>query len=178
MCLKLYCECFAAGLYCNSCSCKSCKNTKENEVERQKAIRLILERNPKAFMPKEPNSNKVKKGLKGCSCKRSGCSKKYCECYQNKVACTSLCKCTGCNNCASYSKNASAEDLINKLLNDQPLPWNAHQVNEELQVKSQRTDSIDNITADNTYIGKRHRDLVEKDFDKLSYTHENEIDYR
>lgn len=30
-CLKLYCDCFAAGLYCNNCNCASCANTLDNE---------------------------------------------------------------------------------------------------------------------------------------------------
>ena len=25
-CLKLYCECFAAGLLCNNCNCNDCQN--------------------------------------------------------------------------------------------------------------------------------------------------------
>ena len=30
-CLKLYCDCFAAGQYCkHSCSCQSCMNTADN----------------------------------------------------------------------------------------------------------------------------------------------------
>jgi len=68
-------------VFCGSCSCKGCKNTKENERERNQIIEKILERNPKAFCPKETSVSKVKKGEKGCSCKKSGCLKRYCECY-------------------------------------------------------------------------------------------------
>lgn len=48
-CLKLYCDCFAAGEFCENCNCKDCQNDQENEEERQKAIRTCLERNPMAF---------------------------------------------------------------------------------------------------------------------------------
>ena len=31
-CLKLYCECFAAGAFCDQCSCQNCQNTPDNAV--------------------------------------------------------------------------------------------------------------------------------------------------
>ena len=50
-CLKLYCECFARGEYCNVdfCNCKNCFNTSNYETERKRAIRQCLERNPDSF---------------------------------------------------------------------------------------------------------------------------------
>lgn len=48
-CLKLYCDCFANGEFCQDCTCKDCFNNLENEDERQRAIRSCLERNPSAF---------------------------------------------------------------------------------------------------------------------------------
>ena len=49
-CLKLYCQCFAAKLYCGpNCRCVNCHNTRDQEDARQDAMRLILARNPMAF---------------------------------------------------------------------------------------------------------------------------------
>lgn len=45
------------------------------------------------------SQNLVVKHSKGCNCKKTECSKKYCECYQAGIKCTELCKCEKCKNC-------------------------------------------------------------------------------
>ncbi|KRZ67466.1 Protein lin-54 [Trichinella papuae] len=99
-CLKLYCDCFANGEFCSNCHCTNCLNNLTNELDRSRAIKSCLERNPMAFQPKIGKGRADTERLhnKGCNCKKSSCLKNYCECYEARVSCTVRCKCVGCRN--------------------------------------------------------------------------------
>ncbi|KAL4460025.1 hypothetical protein ABPG74_003551 [Tetrahymena malaccensis] len=99
-CLKLYCECFLRGNYCNDqCICTECGNNDKNLEEREKAIEEAKTRNSDAFNLKfKITNNATVTHKKGCNCKRTHCLKKYCECYNAGLKCTDNCKCEGCKN--------------------------------------------------------------------------------
>lgn len=119
-CLKLYCDCFANGEFCYNCNCRDCYNNLDNEEERQKAIRATLERNPSAFKPKigatSAAEDATRRHTKGCNCKRSGCLKNYCECYEAKIACSGNCKCIGCRNTEQYAKEYYATGFTETII--------------------------------------------------------------
>lgn len=72
-----------------------------------------LDRNPHAFRPKvgQKRAGDERRHIKGCNCKRSGCLKNYCECYEAKIPCSGLCRCVGCKNLADKPENKSLMQL-------------------------------------------------------------------
>ncbi|NWW50379.1 MTL5 protein, partial [Pedionomus torquatus] len=114
-CLKLYCDCFANGDFCNNCNCNNCYNNQLHESERFQAIKACLDRNPEAFLPKIGKGKLGEIKLhhnKGCNCKRSGCLKNYCQCFEAKITCSSICKCIGCKN---YEGSTDEKNQLNVL---------------------------------------------------------------
>ncbi|XP_028145018.1 protein lin-54 homolog [Diabrotica virgifera virgifera] len=159
-CLKLYCDCFANGEFCYMCNCMNCFNNLENEDHRNRAIKACLERNPNAFRPKIGKAKDVvgdtaiRKHTKGCNCKRSGCLKNYCECYEAKIACSNNCKCFGCRNIEETIDKKSVRHLSEKATNTPacPAPLDSNGKNlgpfRQRRSSSSRKQTINFITDD------------------------------
>ena len=138
-CLKLYCECFAAQKMClDDCKCVDCANNLEHDKLRAEAIKQVLERRPDAFKTKVLVAN-MGNGIitkttatsvqafpamdsiqptalahvRGCSCRKTKCTKKYCVCFNSQVKCGDWCRCTGCEN--GKTDSAHAESTTDKL---------------------------------------------------------------
>ncbi|KAF7817235.1 protein tesmin/TSO1-like CXC 2 [Senna tora] len=85
-CLKLYCDCFTAGIYCSDeCGCIGCRNKPEYGVVVMETKEKIASHNPLAFVSKIGN-----------------------------VGCSNICRCEGCENSYGVRLNSSIETLTNQ----------------------------------------------------------------
>ena len=103
-CIKKYCECFANNKYCINCYCKNCMNKLE-EIEQ------FQNNNTINIMENDNQNDKVT-----CTCTKSNCCKKYCECFKINKKCTSKCRCLNCLNMDSQYANILKNN--NNLIND------------------------------------------------------------
>ncbi|OWM86684.1 hypothetical protein CDL15_Pgr015720 [Punica granatum] len=93
-CLKLYCECFAAGLYCSEpCACQGCFNRPEYQDKVNYTRKQIESRNPSAFAPKivESANQFLENDVVESPCIIVAFTKA-------NVGCSDNCRCEGCKN--------------------------------------------------------------------------------
>ena len=101
-CMKKYCECFANNKFCKNCVCIDCKNKNEE----------ILTDNKENKENKENNSLSINKDSKAifCTCSKSGCNKKYCDCYKENKRCNIKCRCINCLNAEECNEKSSNDN--------------------------------------------------------------------
>ena len=101
-CMKKYCECFANNKFCKNCVCIDCKNKNEE----------ILTDNKENKENKENNSLSINKDSKAifCTCSKSGCNKKYCDCYKENKRCNIKCRCINCLNADECNEKSSNDN--------------------------------------------------------------------
>ena len=113
-CIKKYCECFSNKRYCNKCFCQDCMNKHS-----------YLNSNDMNILDNETIM---------CTCTKSGCNKKYCECYKAGKKCNEKCRCLKCKNCSNIFKiNKKNKNIIDK---------NKSSKNEEEKVNNNKDNNI------------------------------------
>ena len=98
-CMKKYCECFSNNKLCKNCVCSDCKNKSEEAfLENQENKENI-----------SINNNKESKAI-FCTCSKSGCNKKYCDCFKENKKCNIKCRCINCLNMEESPEKSNNEN--------------------------------------------------------------------
>ena len=118
-CLKLYCECYAAGVFCRDCNCLDCLNKTDEPLPpspypasdpRGRVRHTDVEAAPEVIrhsaQKRKPQSKQRQES--GCFCKKSRCLKKYCECFERGELCEASCRCENCQNYPGSEELAAA----------------------------------------------------------------------
>ena len=143
-CNRYYCECYRSGLFCIDCNCKNCQNKPPENCSSNRNTSSI--------------PNKPKTEIVTCTCTKSGCNKKYCECYKNGTKCNSSCRCVACENSENGKKYKdvlyecclanSIYIIKNKIIEEEIGEGNGNIINDKndtiLMKKRKRTISVQN----------------------------------
>jgi len=152
-CIKKYCECFANNKFCVDCHCVGCLNKNK-------------------FSTKASFNNNFKESSENdkitCTCAKSNCNKKYCDCYKAGKKCNEKCKCINCLNNSSPTftvkssnnsnnndynnalseNNQSNDNVINNLENNKfNIDLNEEQVNSSFSDESSESYKIQRISV-------------------------------
>ena len=147
-CIKKYCECFSNNRFCKNCHCVDCKNNPESSS-------LDM---GKEFAETDPVV---------CTCTKSNCNKKYCECYKSNQKCTFKCRCVNCKNGIqpSFSVNVPSPISVTNIKKEES---NKNMINNNI---------VDNNTVDKNEIINLGGDKSKKiDSRKNSNNNEEEND--
>ena len=108
--ISRYCECFRAGSLCvpGRCSCTGCKNAIGFEAERSAAMTKCLIKHRKRDTFGGGDGGPLVQRRESCSCRKSHCLMKYCECFEAKRRCGDDCKCLDCRNSYGRPKQKQA----------------------------------------------------------------------
>ena len=160
-CIKKYCECFANKRFCQNCLCIDCKN---------KPFYL-------GYSNDKNNTNNVEKERIVCTCSKSNCNKKYCDCYKAGVKCNIKCRCINCSNCEE-----NADKGISNINLEEEKEEKEEKNKEKEEDKNNENGPINNILSiqkitvhinkNQTYInvenfGKEYMSLLNKKRNKL-----------
>jgi hypothetical protein len=112
-CVKLYCVCWSNKIMCSSrCTCTECTNVPRSEGGNTGSTeKEVVE------SPLKPSSSPTLRSLPPgvitdtCSCRRSKCLARYCQCYASAFRCTESCTCVGCLN--KGSRTADNDGVTN-----------------------------------------------------------------